>query len=215
MQHCETTLHARGDACMIGDQMACLAGQPVDRSQLQRLGQKQNYLPPVNWRWVEEGDGYVGRLQPPGQPLRVGLPSGLQCLVPYPYRGWARLMSWRCVLACSTASSSNWCLSVGNVNSLACSWSVRPSHHQPVSSPSLVVTSLGTMPRPCHTVASSTVSNISVSPCSPCLSHVCRCLSVCWRPRIMVLQGFPDCLSECHWRQGWRARLAPGLDPWP
>jgi hypothetical protein len=48
--------------------------------------QNQNSLPPVNWRWVEEGDGYVGRLQPPGQPLGVGLPSGLQCLVPYPYR---------------------------------------------------------------------------------------------------------------------------------
>jgi hypothetical protein len=47
---------------------------------------KQKSLPPVNWRWVEEGDGYVGRLQPPGQPLGVGLPSGLQCLVPYPYR---------------------------------------------------------------------------------------------------------------------------------
>jgi hypothetical protein len=47
---------------------------------------KNNSLPPVNWRWVEEGDGYVGRLQPPGQPLGVGLPSGLQCLVPYPYR---------------------------------------------------------------------------------------------------------------------------------
>jgi hypothetical protein len=30
---------------------------------------KKNSLPPVNWRWVEEGDGYVGRLQPPGQPL--------------------------------------------------------------------------------------------------------------------------------------------------
>ena len=41
----------------------------------------------MNWRWVEEGDGYVGRLQPPGQPLGVGLPSGLQCLVPYPYPG--------------------------------------------------------------------------------------------------------------------------------
>jgi hypothetical protein len=43
-------------------------------------------LPPMNWRWVEEGDGYVGRLQPPGQPLGVVLPRGLQCLVPYPYR---------------------------------------------------------------------------------------------------------------------------------
>ena len=49
------------------------------------VGQKQS-LPPVNWRWVEEGDGYVGRLRPPGQPLGVGLPSGLQCLVLYPYR---------------------------------------------------------------------------------------------------------------------------------
>jgi hypothetical protein len=51
----------------------------------------KNSLPPVNWRWVEEGDGYVGRLQPPGQPLMgVGLPSGLQCLVLYPYRiTWA------------------------------------------------------------------------------------------------------------------------------
>jgi hypothetical protein len=47
---------------------------------------KKNSLPPVNWRWIEEGDGYVGRLQPHGQPLGVGLPSGLQCLVPYPYR---------------------------------------------------------------------------------------------------------------------------------
>jgi hypothetical protein len=47
---------------------------------------KKTSLPPVNWRWVEEGDGYVGRLQPPGQPLGVGLPSGLQCLFPYPYR---------------------------------------------------------------------------------------------------------------------------------
>ncbi len=52
-------------------------------------GKKKNSLPPVNWRWVEEGDGYVGRLQPHGQPLGVGLPSGLQCLVPYPYRGVA------------------------------------------------------------------------------------------------------------------------------
>jgi hypothetical protein len=33
---------------------------------------KKNSLPPVNWRWVEEGDGYVGRLQPSGQPLGVG-----------------------------------------------------------------------------------------------------------------------------------------------
>jgi hypothetical protein len=52
-------------------------------------GSKTNSLPPVNtvnWRWVEEGDGCVGRLQPPGQPLGVGLPNGLQCLVPYPYR---------------------------------------------------------------------------------------------------------------------------------
>jgi hypothetical protein len=24
--------------------------------------QQNNSLPPVNWRWVEEGDGYVGRL---------------------------------------------------------------------------------------------------------------------------------------------------------
>jgi hypothetical protein len=49
---------------------------------------KTNSLPPVNWRWVEEGDGYVGRLQPPGQPLGVGLPSGLQAVpgpVPLPY----------------------------------------------------------------------------------------------------------------------------------
>jgi hypothetical protein len=50
------------------------------------LSTKKQSLPPVNWRWVEEGDGYVGRLQPHGQPLRVGVPSGLQCLVPYPYR---------------------------------------------------------------------------------------------------------------------------------
>jgi hypothetical protein len=35
---------------------------------------------------VEEGDGYVGRLKPPGQPPGVGLPSGQQRLVPYPYR---------------------------------------------------------------------------------------------------------------------------------
>jgi hypothetical protein len=48
-----------------------------------KVARKKNSL---NWRWVEEGDGYVGRLQPPGQPLGVGLPSGLQCLVPYPYR---------------------------------------------------------------------------------------------------------------------------------
>jgi hypothetical protein len=58
--------------------------------------QKQNSLPPVNWRWVEEGDGYVGRLQPPGQPMGVGLPSGLQRLVPYPYR---------CCAPCFTGSS--------------------------------------------------------------------------------------------------------------
>jgi hypothetical protein len=36
---------------------------------------EKNSLPPLNWRWVEEGE-----------PLGVGLPSGLQCLVPYPYR---------------------------------------------------------------------------------------------------------------------------------
>ncbi len=34
--------------------------------------EKKTSLPPVNWRWVEEGDGYVGRLQPHGQPLGVG-----------------------------------------------------------------------------------------------------------------------------------------------
>jgi hypothetical protein len=60
---------------------------------VQRCCKKQNSLPPVNWRWVEEGDGYVGRLQPPGQPLGVGLPSGLQCLVPYPYRDAAHLQA--------------------------------------------------------------------------------------------------------------------------
>jgi hypothetical protein len=54
---------------------------------------KKNSLPPVNWRWVEEGDGYVGRLQPHGQPLRVGVPSGLQCLVPYPYRSAVQVFS--------------------------------------------------------------------------------------------------------------------------
>jgi hypothetical protein len=43
----------------------------------ERRGEEEkNSLPPVNWRWVEEGDGYVGRLQPPGQPLGVGLPVG-------------------------------------------------------------------------------------------------------------------------------------------
>jgi hypothetical protein len=36
------------------------------------LGMEKNSLPPVNWRWVEEGDGYVGRLQPSGQPLGDG-----------------------------------------------------------------------------------------------------------------------------------------------
>jgi hypothetical protein len=45
---------------------------------------KNKSLPPVNWRWVEEGDGYVGRLQPHGQPLGVGLPSGLPGPVPLP-----------------------------------------------------------------------------------------------------------------------------------
>ncbi len=39
---------------------------------------KKNSLPPVNWRWVEEGDGYVGRLQPPGQPLVVNSLDWLQ-----------------------------------------------------------------------------------------------------------------------------------------
>jgi hypothetical protein len=64
-------------------------------------GAKTNSLPPVNWRWVEEGDGYVGRLQPPGQPLGVGLPSGLQCLVRYPYRcqgSAAKVVSGACLL---------------------------------------------------------------------------------------------------------------------
>ncbi len=46
----------------------------------------------MNWRWVEEGDGYVGRLQPHGQPLGVGLPSGLQCLVPVYATG---LVAWQ------------------------------------------------------------------------------------------------------------------------
>ncbi len=59
---------------------------------------KKNSLPPVNWRWVEEGDGYVGRLQPHGQPLGVGLPSGLQCLVPYPYRAYGP----KCNQSCTT-----------------------------------------------------------------------------------------------------------------
>jgi hypothetical protein len=59
---------------------------PLHRPAVHCSGHVQKTLPPVNWRWVEEGDGYVGRLQPPEQPLGVGLPSGLQCLVPYPYR---------------------------------------------------------------------------------------------------------------------------------
>jgi hypothetical protein len=72
----------------------------------------------VNWRWVEEGDGYVGRLQPPGQPLGVGPPSGLQCLVPYPYRaglrafGFTHLRLLLCravwLLICKPALVSQW-----------------------------------------------------------------------------------------------------------
>jgi hypothetical protein len=42
---------------------------------------KKNSLPPVNWRWVEEGDGYVGRLQPHGQPLGLGFPVGCSAVV--------------------------------------------------------------------------------------------------------------------------------------
>jgi hypothetical protein len=68
---------------MQGVHVTCLEWKPAMLPHF--FGEKQNSLPPVNWRWVEEGDGYVGRLQPPGQPLGVGLPSGLQCLVPYPY----------------------------------------------------------------------------------------------------------------------------------
>jgi hypothetical protein len=45
---------------------------------------QKNSLPPVSWRWVEEGDGYVGRLQPPEQPLRVDVPYWDQ-----------HLMTWR------------------------------------------------------------------------------------------------------------------------
>jgi hypothetical protein len=88
---------------------------------------KQNSLPPVNWRWVEKGDGYVGRLQPPGQPLGVGLPSGLQCLVPYPYRR-GQAVVWRCEIfrskACSVLEMLVPCLlggtsiRTGHVNSL-------------------------------------------------------------------------------------------------
>ncbi len=63
------------------------AAPPGRQPRPRRQQKKKNSLPPVNWRWVEEGDRYVGRLQPPGQPLGVGLPSGLQCLVPYPYGG--------------------------------------------------------------------------------------------------------------------------------
>ncbi len=45
----------------------------------------------MNWRWVEEGDGYVRHCSPPvGGPLKLPQEtpvSGLQqCLVPYPYR---------------------------------------------------------------------------------------------------------------------------------
>jgi hypothetical protein len=52
---------------------------------------KNNYLPPVNWRWFEEGDGYVRHCSlPAGGPLDLpqGNSSGLQlqCQVPYPYR---------------------------------------------------------------------------------------------------------------------------------
>ncbi len=51
---------------------------------------KNNVLPPVNWRWVEEGDGYVGHCSPLlGGPLELpqASSSGLQqCLVPCPYR---------------------------------------------------------------------------------------------------------------------------------
>ncbi len=85
---------------------------------------KKNYLPPVNWRWVEEGDGYVGRLQPPGQPLGVGLPSGLQCLVPYPYRTSSHTAS-----ACGgsrtrthASRQSVGCLKTAEPGVLACIW---------------------------------------------------------------------------------------------
>jgi hypothetical protein len=50
---------------------------------------KNHSLPPVNWRWVEEGNGYVGPSSPLGN-TTVVFPSGLQCLVPYPYRSKAR-----------------------------------------------------------------------------------------------------------------------------
>jgi hypothetical protein len=44
---------------------------PMATDKLYKLGTSfknklKNSLPPVNWRWVEEGDGYVGRLQPHG-----------------------------------------------------------------------------------------------------------------------------------------------------
>jgi hypothetical protein len=73
---------------------------------------KKNSLPPLavlNWRWVEEGDGYVGRLQPPGQPLGVGLPSGLQCLVrPYPYH------DMKCVLRKHRSTVSRYVRIIGD-----------------------------------------------------------------------------------------------------
>jgi hypothetical protein len=84
---------------------------------------KNNSLPPVNWRWVEEGDGDVGQLQPPGQPLGVVLPSGLQRLVPYSYRGVApdapRLAQ---LLACTAGRQlGDVCISsMHELNSKAC-----------------------------------------------------------------------------------------------
>jgi hypothetical protein len=48
--------------------MSCAAATPAT---------KNTSLPPMNWRWVEEGDGDVGRLQPSGQPLGVALTTAL------------------------------------------------------------------------------------------------------------------------------------------
>jgi hypothetical protein len=78
----------------------------------------------VNWRWVEEGDGYVGRLQPPGQPLGVGLPSGLQCLVPYPYVMSATTETAAgtlCVLACAISHHLHHPIHLDNLELSACS----------------------------------------------------------------------------------------------
>jgi hypothetical protein len=59
--HCLTEIgHLHAQLCMYASwAMRCQLLQLLSRALLQSVKKIKKLLPPVNWRWVKEGDGYV------------------------------------------------------------------------------------------------------------------------------------------------------------